>query len=80
MSVQSESGRVDYSKSDHAPKGTRMAGEVVLSPMYKDFNTSIKAGVGQMKNERTLKETSEPLLKGNVSDEFLRRKMKDSED
>lgn len=32
MSTQSESGRVDYPKSDHAPEGTKMAGDVVPFP------------------------------------------------
>jgi hypothetical protein len=34
MSLQSESGRLDYDKSDHAPKGTRVAGDVVDKEDY----------------------------------------------
>ena len=57
MSVQSESGRIDYAKSDTGPKGTQMAGDVVNLPGM-DLDSAMKGAAGHAANERAIREQS----------------------
>ncbi len=74
MSLQSESDRVDYSKSDHAPKGTRMAGDVIDysggSPLEKLVLIAADAF-----NKAAIRDKSTPVDETNVDLSFLKKKL-----